>query len=126
MAGSKTVISVGVDLAAHLPGLQSVFQLIQAESPEDLLPALERAAEAAIVVYHRPEENLARRVLETVARHRLKIPVIVLVEQRDMKEYLQLMWEGAYDYFELSSDPRWIERSLQWAIGTRCCAGTAA
>jgi len=125
MFPSKTVISVGLDLGARLPGLQSTFQLVRAATPEQLVRAIEPAAEAAIVVYHRPEENLARRVLETVARHRLKIPVIVLVEQLDMEEYLQLMWEGAYDYFELGGDPRWIERSLRCAIGTHNCAGAA-
>ncbi len=117
MLPSKTVISVGVDLPAHLPGLQSAFQLIQAESPEELLPALERADEAAIVVYHRPEANAARRVLEAVSRQGLNTPVIVVVEQLDMEEYIQLMWEGAYDYFELDGDPRWIERAVYSAMG---------
>jgi len=127
MFPSKTVISVGLDLGARLPGLRSAFQVVQAATLEELLPALvERAADVAIVVYQRREDNTARCVLETVARHRPQTPVIVLVDQRDMGEYIQLMWEGAYDYFELSSDPRWIERSLRWAIGTRCCAGAAA
>ena len=120
MACSNPVMTVGIDVGARLPQLvaelaRHSFHLVTIPADEDLLAALEAAAATLIMVYHRPEEDTARRVLGVLARAGRKIPVIVLVDQSDFAEYYEFMCEGAFDYFDLTEDPRWIERAVEAA-----------
>lgn len=120
MFRSNSVIAVGIDIGIRLPKLLSElttqgFHLVEASGPEGLAAALEDAPGATVVVYNRPEENTARRALRVVTRLRRKVPVIILVERSDFSEYYELMCEGAFDYFDVTEDPRWIERAVQSA-----------
>jgi DNA-binding NtrC family response regulator len=120
MGRSTTVITVGADPHQRLSNLlatlkASGFRLVETASPEDLSPPLDRFPDPVIVVYNPPKQDTARRVLQAVSGHNRRVPVIVIVDQSDLDEYYQLMCEGAFDYFELSGDPRWVERSVRCA-----------
>ena len=120
MVRSKNIIAIGMDTIARQPSLLSAleasgFDLVEVTAPEHVFAAVEEIADPVIVVYNDPQQNTARRVLEVLASHRRKVPVIVIVDRSDFQEYYELMCEGAFDYFDLAGDPGWIENSLRAA-----------
>lgn len=128
MGSLKTIISVGLDLEHRLPHLPAMMRagglrLVEAASPAEMRKPLEESRQAVVVVYNPPRQTTARDVLEAVASRKRKTPVIVLVDQSDLDEYYQLMCEGAFDYFELGGDPRWVERSLRSATRQAAASG---
>jgi len=124
MLRSRIIVIGGLDLQAELPDLRSKFEVVQVATPEDLAPAMERAGDAALLVYNRPKDLTAMRALNLVRELGGTTPVIVVVDQYDPGEYRRLMGEGAFDYFELHGDPNWLETALYKA--TRSGAAVAA
>ena len=120
MACSNPVLAVGIDVGTRLPQLVSElarngFHLVTVPADEDLLTVLDEVAPTIIVVYHCPEDDSAHHVLSLLARVARRIPVIVLVDRSDFVEYYEFMCQGAFDYFDLTEDPRWIERAVEAA-----------
>ncbi|MBI3664641.1 MAG: hypothetical protein HY236_00180 [Acidobacteria bacterium] len=127
MLRSKSVIFVGNNLETSVSSLlahlrSEGFHLIETASPEDLPALLEENPSVAIVAYDARGEDTARQVLRALPERRKKTPVIVVVDQGAFEQYYELMCEGAYDYFELTSGVEVIERAVRWAVGTRTAA----
>ncbi len=121
MACSKTIITVGLDLENRLPDLLPLmkaagFHAVAADSPAEVLTSLDRQRDAVVVVYNPAKQRTAHEILQAIARRKRRTPVIVIVDQSDLDEYYELMYEGAFDYFELGGDPRWVERSVRSAV----------
>lgn len=113
MTRSSSVITVGVDPGNRLSGLLAAlrghgYQVVELPTLEGLFPALKHP-EAVILAYGPAGQSAIRELL-----HRAR-PVIVLVDRCDFDEYYQWMCAGAFDYFELDSDPQWIEHSVRCA-----------
>jgi DNA-binding NtrC family response regulator len=114
MTRSKRVITVGRDPGNRLSGLLATlrghgYQVVEFPTFEGLFPALNRYPEAVILAYDPAGQSTIRELLPTTS------PVIVLVDRSDFDEYYEWMCAGAFDYFELDSDPQWIEHSVRCA-----------
>lgn len=114
MTSARSVITIGVDPRNRLAGLHAAlrshgYQVVELSTLEGLFPALNRYSEAVILVYDPAGQSAIRQLLHTAG------PVIVLVDRSDFDEYYEWMCAGAFDYFELDSDPRWIEHSVRCA-----------
>ncbi len=114
MTRSKSVITVGVDPASRVSGLLAAlrgrgYQVVELSTPEGLRPALDRYPEAVILVYDPAGQSTTRQLLQTAR------PVIILVDRPDFDEYYEWMCAGAFDYFGLDNDPRWVEHSVRCA-----------
>lgn len=114
MTRSKSVITVAVDAGNRLSGLLAAlrgygYQVVELPTSEGLFPALHQYPEAVILVYAPAGRFTIHQLLQTAS------PVIVLVDRSDFDEYLELMSAGAFDYFELDSDPQWVEHSVRCA-----------
>jgi DNA-binding NtrC family response regulator len=91
------------------------FNVIEAESPDELPSLLKGRRRAAIAVYSPRRTNDAHRVMETLAEAQRDAPVVVLVDETDFGEYYSLMNQGAKEYFGISERPEVILRGLAWA-----------
>jgi DNA-binding response OmpR family regulator len=114
MTRSNRVITVGVDPLNRLSGLLAAlrghgYQVVELPTCEGLSPALCQYPDAVILVYAPAGRFTIHQLFQTAN------PVIVLVDRSDFDEYLELMSAGAFDYFELNSDPQWIEHSVRCA-----------
>ena len=114
MTRSQKVIAVGLDQGSHLTGLLETlrrhgYEVVEFPTFEELFPALNQSPEAVILAYDAAGESTIRELLQTTS------PVIVLVDRSDFDEYYEWMCAGAFDYFELDSDPQWIEHSIRCA-----------
>jgi DNA-binding NtrC family response regulator len=114
MTRSKRVITVGLDPGNRLSGLLATlrdhgYQVVELPTFEGLFPVLNRYPEAVILAYGPAGQSTIHELLQTT------IPVIVLVDRSDFDEYYEWMCAGAFDYFELDSDPQWIEHSVRCA-----------
>ena len=114
MTCSKSVIAVGVDEGNRLSGLLAAlrghgYQVVELPTCEGLFTALHQYPEAVILVYAPAGRFTIQQLLQTAS------PVIVLVDCSNFDEYLELMSAGAFDYFELDSDPHWVEYSVRCA-----------
>jgi DNA-binding NtrC family response regulator len=114
MTRSKRVIAVGLGQGSHLSGLLATlrchgYEVVEFPTFEELFPVLNRSPEAVILAYDAAGESTIRELLQTTS------PVIVLVDRSDFDEYYEWMCAGAFDYFELDSDPHWIEHSVRCA-----------
>ena len=114
MTPSQSVITVGLDPGDRLSGLLVTlrghgYHVVELPTFEGLFPALNRYPEAVILAYDPAGQSTTRKLLSTDS------PVIVLVDRSDFNEYYELMNAGAFDYFELDSDPQWIEHSVRCA-----------
>jgi DNA-binding NtrC family response regulator len=86
------------------------WDIVNLSTPEELLPTLDKFEEGIVLVFGRRGDGLSNRTLR--ALHDRSHPVVVIADQCDFQEYYDLMCQGAYDYFDLLTDPRWIERSI--------------
>ena len=121
MTCSNSVITVGVDPRNRLSGLAVAlrghgYQVVELPTCEELFPALYQYPDAVILVYAPAGQFTIHQLFQTAR------PVIVLVECSDFDEYLELMSAGAFDYFELNSDPQWIEHSVGCASARAAAA----
>jgi DNA-binding NtrC family response regulator len=115
MLAAKTVITLGLEPTERLPAILAHlqnrgFDIVNLSTPGELLPTLDRVDDGIVVVFSRRGQNLAGQILR--ALHDRPTPVVVIADQCDFHEYYDLMCQGAYDYFDLVTDPRWIERSI--------------
>ncbi len=114
MTHSKSVITVGIEPGNRSSSVLAVlrghgYQVVELLTSDGLFPALNRHPEAVILVYDSAGPSAIGQLLQA------SNPVIVLVDRSDFREYYDLMCAGAFDYFDLDSDPEWIENSVRCA-----------
>jgi DNA-binding NtrC family response regulator len=120
MQRGRRVIGVAVDCGGRFADLLEFlrtegYDFVQLPALSGLPAALDLAPDAVLVVYNPQGQDTAQRLLGALRDMQRSNPVIVLVDHSNMNEYCRFMSEGAFDYFEITGNLRWIERALRSA-----------